>query len=103
MHRYVRLIALIVLAASAAGHADAQTALPPPEWKDNGPSVYLGWSEKSLPSDDSPPSVTSADAEPEQVTTSRKFDSSVVPSAHVEQSLPAESGRHLAPPSTRAN
>lgn len=104
MVRPLRLIALIVFATMVARPLTAQTTPAPPDWKDNGGSVYLGAAEKSLPANDVAPSIPSAAAEPEKLTTSRKFDPSVVPSAHAEQISPVESsGRHLPPPGTRAS
>src|SRR5436190_21323678 len=104
MLRFLRLIALIVFAAAIARPMAAQSTPAPPDWKDNGASVYLGATEKSLPANDVAPSIPPTAAEPEKLTTSRKFDSSVVPSAHTEQTSPVEpTGRHLPPPGTRAS
>ena len=104
MLRSLRLIALIVFAIAVARPLAAQSTPAPPDWKDNGPSVYLGANEKSLPANDVAPSIPPAAVGPEQLMTSRKFDSSVVPSAHTEQISPVESSsRHLPPPGTRAS
>jgi len=104
MLRFLRLIALIVFAAAIARPLAAQSTPAPPDWKDNGASVYLGANEKTPPANDVAPSIPPAAVEPAQVTTSRKFDSSVVPSAHAEPISPVEStGRHLPPPGTRAS
>jgi flagellar biogenesis protein FliO len=104
MFRHFRLIALVLFAAAFASALAAQTTPAPPDWKDNGASVYLGANEKSPPPSEPAPLIVPTAAEPAPVTTSRKFDSSVVPSAHVEQAPPAESpGRHLAPPGARAS
>jgi flagellar biogenesis protein FliO len=98
MFCYLRLVALIVLAAVARPSA-AQSTPAPPDWKDNGASVYLGGAEKSLPPNDPAPSIALTGADSTQATMSRKFDSSVVPSAHTEQvSFTESDGRHLAPP-----
>ena len=81
----------------------AESTPAPPDWNDSGTSVYLGANAKSPPANDSAPPIAAAAVELEQVTRSRKFDSSVVPSAHMEQESGIEpSGRHLAPPNARA-
>src|SRR4051812_43963781 len=101
MFRYLRFIALIVSVLATHGPAAAQTTPAPPDWKDNGSSVYLAGGEKRPAANDSSPPISSVAIQTEQVTTTRKFDSSVVPSAHVEQAVPADSSsRHLAPPGT---
>ncbi|HMC11610.1 MAG TPA: hypothetical protein VKH44_09980, partial [Pirellulaceae bacterium] len=99
----MRLVALVVFTAVLVRPLTAESTPAPPDWKDNGTSVYLGTTEKTPLRNDSAPSIPAAAAEPELLTTSRKFDSSVVPSAHVEQAPPVESsGRHLAPPGSRS-
>jgi flagellar biogenesis protein FliO len=103
MVRQLRLVALIVYTAVLVRPLMAESTLAPPDWKDNGTSVYLGATEKTPLRNDLAPSFPAAAAEPEQLTTSRKFDSSVLPLAHVEQTPPVESsGRHLAPPGSRS-
>src|SRR4051794_14401844 len=105
MVRSFRLISLLLFAISVARPLAAQSTPAPPDWKDNNnSSVYLGTSEKLPPASDVAPSIPPAAVESAQVITSRKVDSSVVPSAHTEQTPSAESpGRHLAPPGTRAS
>jgi flagellar biogenesis protein FliO len=103
MVRLLRLVALVLFSAVLVRPLMAESTPAPPDWNDNTTSVYLGATEKTPPPNNSAPSILPATAEPERVTTSRKFDSSVVPSAHTEQTPPLESsGRHLAPPGTRS-
>jgi flagellar biogenesis protein FliO len=103
MLRLLRLAALFVFATAVAEPLAAQSTPAPPDWKDNGSSVYLGTAEKSLPANDPAPSLASTVVNSAAATTSRKYDSSVVPSAHSGQIPPAESAdRHLAPPGIRA-
>jgi len=103
MFRHLKLVALFFFAVWLAEAVSAQTTPAPPEWKDNGGSVYLGASDKPAPPNDPAPSIASAAADAQLAATSRKFDSSVVPSAHAEQTPLVESdGRHLAPPGAQA-
>src|SRR5262245_11045118 len=103
MLQHLRLLAL-ALAVEFAGAARAQTPAPP-DWKDSGASVYLGAAEKPLPPSDPAPSIASATADAEWVARSRRYDASVVPSAHAEQIPPAieSDSRHLAPRGARAS
>src|SRR5437588_7513900 len=95
MPRLKRLIALGVLAAVSASPLRAQITAGPPDWQDGGTSVYLPAAAKIQPAASTP--IGSA-----QVTTRRKLDSQVVPSAHEEATPVAEaSGRRLAPPGIR--
>ena len=102
MFRFLRLVALDSISAAVAGPLAAQSTPAPPDWKDNGASVYLGASEKSLPPNDAGAMSIRCRLPRNRATgvdTSRKFDSSVVPSAHVEQTPPVESSsRHLRRP-----
>jgi flagellar biogenesis protein FliO len=118
MVRFLRLTALIVLAVAIARPLAAQLTPAPPDWEDNRSSVYLGAGEKPLATNDSaaPAAADSVaptlrthvvEARPQieataqrNASTLRKFDTSVVPSAHVDVP-PNESGRHLAPPGAR--
>jgi flagellar biogenesis protein FliO len=102
MARLLRIAALVLFTAVAARPLVAESTPAPPDWNDGGSSVYLGAREKSLPSNDSARTVPATNSKPEPVTISRNFDSSIVPSARVEQVPTIESGRHLAPPSARA-
>jgi flagellar biogenesis protein FliO len=104
MFRILRLVALVVFAAVVARPLAAQSMPAPPDWKDNGPSVYLGANEKSQPPSEPAPFILTTAVEPQHISTSRKVDLSVVPSAHMEQTPSEESlGRHLAPPGARAS
>jgi flagellar biogenesis protein FliO len=103
MFRYSRLAALVLFVASA-GALMAQSTPAPPDWKDNGTSVYLGTGVKSTLPAEQLSETDVAVVAPEQVTTARKFDSAVVPSAHIEPVAAKDtSSRHLAPPGARAS
>jgi flagellar biogenesis protein FliO len=104
MLRHLRPFALVLLLAATAKPLAAQSTPAPPDWKDNGTSVYLGANEKSHSASEPAPFIPAVAAEPQQFSTSRKLDSSVVPSAHVEQALSTDSlERHLAPPGAHAS
>src|SRR5205809_7793049 len=69
MVRHLRLVALIVYTAVLVRPLMAESTPAPPDWKDNGTSVYLGATEKTPLRNDSAPSIPAAAAEPEQLTT----------------------------------
>jgi flagellar biogenesis protein FliO len=120
MRRSLRLVALGVLAVALISPACAQTTPGPPDWQDRGHSVYMPNVEKPHPVGEpavSVPEITASTAMPSEtvaqpaaktstdptaIVASKTFDSKIVPSAHVESSLPEDSSaRRLAPPSAR--
>jgi flagellar biogenesis protein FliO len=92
MFRILGFVALLVWATALGSQALAQPTPAPPEWQDNGKSVYLQGEAAAK-------TVDQAAQLP--ATTSQKLDTNVVPSAH-EKGLPVtgSSTRRLAPPST---
>lgn len=83
------------MAGLFASSLRAQTTAGPPDWQDGVKSVYSPAAFNVQP-------VSQASSGAHPVTTAKKLDSQVVPSAHEETAPVADpSGRRLAPPSIR--
>ncbi len=118
MLRYMRSVALILLIVAIGAPLRAQSTPAPPDWQDRGSSVYLARTTKEQPSADaaqlSAPVASNVEPRPPaedirpsipvtpelETTTTRKQDSEIVLSAHLEQRSDSDSIRHLAPPSS---